>query len=124
MISGENCSEVSEKFEDFTILYMYIAHGQDQINSQNFVDSYTSLIKHCKFQPLVFIHIEKMIFQHFPHTNIWWCKFDLTVNKIKCLPKTNHLNKFVDIKAFLVLIKKTRLFKYIENHHQKLKVFR
>ena len=49
---------ISEKmtFKDYTILYMYIDHGQGQMTpgGQN-ADcniSFTTLIIHCKFQPL------------------------------------------------------------------------
>ena len=77
---------VSEKktLKDFTILYINIAQGQRQIapppQKSDSGQSFTTLIIHCKFQPLYsLLSIEKMIFQHFPHTNVWGCKFDYAV---------------------------------------------
>ena len=58
MKSGKIGQVVSEKkFKDYMIVNMYIAKGQGSIiRRHNFVltKSITTLIIHCKFQPLVF----------------------------------------------------------------------
>ena len=58
MKSGANWSSGfrKEDVKAFMILYLYIAQGQDQITrGQNSIltKSFTALIKHLKFQPLV-----------------------------------------------------------------------
>ena len=80
---------VSEKktLKDLTILYINIAQGQGQIAPPTpkfspWPNSFTTLIIHCKFQPLYsLLSIEKMIFQHFLHTIVWRCKFDYVVKR-------------------------------------------
>ena len=58
--------EVSEKkaFKSFTILYIYIAQGQGQITPKlwRYLNSFTSLIIQCKFQPLVLIQHWEIFF--------------------------------------------------------------
>ena len=56
---------------------MYIAQGPEQITpgGQNFDCNFVS------FSHFSLIHFEKMIFQLFVLTNVWGCKFDLTVKR-------------------------------------------
>ena len=76
-------------FTDFKVLYLYIAQGQGQISPPGggggggggavnllILKHFTTLIIHCKFQPLVLnIYWKKWIFNFFPHTNQQRCKF-------------------------------------------------
>ena len=43
-----------------------------------------------------------MIFQHFPYTEVWGRRFDLTVKKFKGQPTTIIWTKFVDLKSAML----------------------
>ena len=74
---------------------MYIAQGQRQITPKILmVTKYFYYLNHTmQVSAISLINFEKMIFQLFPRTNVWECKFDLAV-KMSTLFLDHHLNKF------------------------------
>ena len=66
---GKIGQAVSDKkmFKDYEIVYMYIA----QVLWPHIVS----------FSQRSLIHFQKMILQHFPHTRVWECKFDLAIER-------------------------------------------
>ena len=101
--------EVWEKktLKDFTFLYMFIAQGQGQIIHEIwwYLNSFTSLIMHCKFQPLVLNTYWENDFSTFSpykcmRAQIWPC-----CKKDKGQPMTIIWTSLVDLESPMVYSK-------------------
>ena len=93
---GQKCNlvkigqAVSEKkmLNDYKILYMYKAQRQGQITQEDkilIVTTATLLLLSyiVSFSQRPLIRFQKMILQHFFHTRVWECKFDLAIERSK-----------------------------------------
>ena len=118
---GRAVSEM-KTFKDYTILNTYTAKGQGRITSGYksliVTKMFTTLIMLCKFQSLVFVHFQRMIFfSHFPDTKEWECKIYLAAERSRFILGSSfeqtwqilspycYIPRF-SLKAFLVLDKK------------------
>ena len=64
-----------------TQIYLYLKPRDNLIVTKKF----TTLLKHCMFQPLVFSTFWENVFSKFPQTNVWGHKFDIDVKKSKVI---------------------------------------